>query len=108
MVLCHRDSYAICLKATSKLDLYDNNPIKNKGCVRLAVGYIDCFPLTTIVDPDFHFPIHHSVIWKAQENGTFEVHKMPMGFEDRLRKAIANSGTLGPIKRARILSMISD
>jgi hypothetical protein len=105
VVLCHKDCYAICIKATSKVEVFENNPSKKKGCVWFPANQLPCFPLQTAIDPDNQFAIHHDVIRKAKKDGILEVYQLPDGFESDLRKAISNSATLAPRQRARILSM---
>jgi hypothetical protein len=105
VVLCHKDSFAICIKATSKTALFRNNPAMMKGCVWFPAGQLACFPLDTAIEPDNQFPIPYESIRRAGISGVLEIHQLPVGFESDLRAAINNSATLSPRKRARILEM---
>ena len=105
VVLCHKDSFAICIKATSKTALFKNNPAMMKGCVWFPARQLSCFPLDTAIEPDNQFPIPHQSIRKASADGVLQVHQLPPEFENDLRTAINNSATLSPRKRARILEM---
>jgi hypothetical protein len=108
VVLCHKNSHAICIKATSKTALFDNNPSKRSGCVLFAAGRVPCFPFRTVVEPDNQIPIPHHLIRSAQMRGTLEVSDLPPTFESDLTTAIENSVTLTKRGRLRILTMLSE
>lgn len=105
VILCHKDSFAICIKATSKTAIFRNNPAMMKGCVWFPARRVDCFPLDTAVEPDNQIPIPYESIRKAEYDGVLEVHQLPAAFEIELRAAINNSVTLSPRKRQRIQEM---
>jgi hypothetical protein len=108
VVLCHKNSHAICIKATSKTALFDNNPSKRSGCVSFAAGQVPCFPVRTVVEPDNQIPIPHHLIRSAQMRGTLEVSELPATFRSDLTTAIENSATLTKRERLRILTMLSE
>ncbi len=106
VVLCHRDGYAICLKATSKTTLYENNPGMMASVVYYAPGTCDCFGEPTAIQPDNQFPIPHSSILKAHRAGTLNAQVLPTSFEAAVKLAIQNSVTLNNRERTRILGII--
>jgi hypothetical protein len=106
VVLCHMEGCAICIKTTSKTDLFRNNPAMRKGCVWYSAGQLTCFPLDTVIEPDNQIPIPHDDIRRAQVRGTLEVYALPASFEEDLRSAIDRSATLSPRRRIRLLSML--
>lgn len=106
VVLCHRAGNAICIKATSKVTVYKNNPNMMRGCICYAAGTFGCFPLETVVQPDNQVPIPHSDIAKAHNAGQLEVHPTLPKFEQELRRAIGASATLDERRRERILAML--
>lgn len=103
VVICHRGINAICIKATSKVEVYKNNPVMMKGCVHYQAGVLDCFPLETIVQPDNQIPIPHADILRCSMNGTLEVHPPLPNFEVEFRRAINASDTLDDRRRERLL-----
>ena len=105
VVLCHKDEFAICIKATSKTAVFKNNPDMMKGCVWFSAGQLDCFPHDTAIEPDNQIPVPYEAIRKAHNCGSLEVHELPDRFENDLRAAIDRSATMSPRKRARILGM---
>jgi len=107
VVICHRAGNAICIKATSKVAIYRNNPQRMAGCVHYAGGALKCFPVETVVQPDNQFPIAHTDILKAHTKGVLEVHPPPPNFEQALLKAIRDSATLDERLRERLLMAIN-
>ena len=106
VVLCHKDGYAICLKATSKTTIYENNPGMMASVVYYPLGACDCFGEPTAIQPDNQFPIPHTSILMAHRAGTLNAQALPTNFETALRLAIQNSVTLNNRERQRILSII--
>ena len=108
VVLGHRSRNAICIKATSKVDLYVNNPEMMAGCVFFKAREISCFSLDTAVQPDNQIPIAHRDIIAAHRDGSLEITLLPDSFEERLRKAITDSTTLDDRLRARLLELLDE
>lgn len=106
VILCHRGIHALCIKATSKIGIYKNNPTMMKGCVHYDAGSHDCFPAETVVQPDNQFPIAHADILKADKDGTLEIHAPIANFERELRCAIRDSNTLDQRRRERLLAAL--
>ena len=106
VVLCHHGIYAMCIKATSKTEIYKNNPSMMKGCIYYPAGSFDCFSADTVVQPDNQFPIAHGDILKAFLEGNLEVYPPLRNFEIELRRAIRDSATLDGRRRERLLAAI--
>ncbi len=106
VVIAHQSSHAICIKATSKTLLYENNSDKMQGCIYYPSGTLPCFPENTVIQPDNQIPIAHDLIRKAHADGILRIHQAPASFESDLRSAIAKSVTLTPDKRARLLRIL--
>ena len=94
VVLCHKDSFVVCIKATSKTAIFRNNPSMRKGCVWYSAGQVPCFPLDTVIEPDNQFAIPYEVLRRAERDGILQ------------GAAIRNSATLAPRQRARILAIL--
>lgn len=62
MCLGHQSGHAICVKATSKVTGYLNNPEKMAGAKFYSAGSIACFRQDTVVQLDNGFPIPHTLI----------------------------------------------
>jgi len=111
VVLGHRrdglgEAYAICLKATSQIAVYQNNPGKMRGCVYYAAGQTTCFAVDTVVQPDNQIPIKHSALADAHFDGGLTRGTLPTEFAAQLRTAIANSITMSKAQKARLLELL--
>jgi hypothetical protein len=106
VLICHRGVNAICIKATSKVEIYKNNPNMMKSCIYYAAGEVKCFPLETVVQPDNQFPISHADLGKAFMERTLEIHPPLPNFEHELRRVIRESDTLDDRRRERLLAAI--
>jgi hypothetical protein len=107
VVLAHAHGYAICIKTTTKVSLYKNNPSKMIGCIYFNAGEVPCFPEETIVQPDNQIPIEHSHILDSHIRGQVQVHILPAEFPAKLREAVKKSETLTGRQRKRIEALIS-
>jgi hypothetical protein len=107
VILGHVNNYAICLKATSKVAIYQNNAEKMAGCVFYRSGEISFFDRDTAIQPDDQIPIHHKQLEAAQKAGTLEnLGPLPPDFEAKLRSAIENSTTLDDRRRSRLIDLL--
>ena len=106
VILCRRGAHVMCIKATSKTEIYKNNPDKMKGCVYYPAGSLECFPEDTAVQPDNQFPISDGDLRKAFAEGTLKIYPPPANFEQQLRRAIRDSCTLDDRHRERLVAAI--
>ncbi len=109
--LCHKTlqarHFAICLKATSQLDSYRNNPQRMPGVVFYRAGLIPFFEKDTIVDPDNPFPIPHFDLIKQHLSGGLKIlGALPEDFPEVLAKAVRASVTMSPREQRRILEIL--
>jgi hypothetical protein len=101
--------FAICLKATSKLEAYKNNSPRMGGVVFYNAQEISFFEKDTIIQPDNQFPIPHSNLAKQFADKSLVVlGMMPSGFAESLVRAIEKSITMSPIKKRRLLEMLGE
>jgi hypothetical protein len=112
VVLGHRTSgfeetHAICLKATSQVAGYENNREKMQGCVYYKKGTVECFPVTTVIQPDNQVAISHKVLADAYFDGSLDCMNLPPDFESLLKAAIANSVTMDNRKKKRLLTLLA-
>ena len=106
VVVAHFGDQAICVKATSKTTLYENNPMQMIGCVYYKGGEVPCFPSNTVVQPDNQIPIEHCHIKDSHLRGQVKIHTLPEDFPSRLREAVKNSQTLTRRERKRIEALL--
>ncbi len=107
VVLGHREGHAICLKATSQVDIYLNNKDQMAVCVFYEAGTVKCFERDTAVQPDNQIPISHHQLRAAHTKGELEIMEtLPADFEEKLRKAIGDSVTISGREKKRILQML--
>jgi hypothetical protein len=108
VALGHFNNHAICLKATSKVAIYQNNPEKMAGCVYYGSGETALFERDTAIQPDNQIPIHHDQLENALIAGTLEIMgTLPLDFEAKLRVAIENSTTLDDRRRSRLIALLN-
>ena len=89
VVICHEAEYAICLKATSKVEIYKNSKDLMAGCVYYQAGQLKVFQLNTAVQPDNQVTISHAYLSESHKNGSLDyLGLMPEDFEAKLLKAI--------------------
>jgi hypothetical protein len=100
--------HAICIKATSKVDIYKNNPEMMLGCVYYQAREVSFFGTETVIQPDNPFPILHSHIADCESNGSLQIlGNLPRDFQERLRTAIENSSTLSKQRKRNLLKLIA-
>ena len=84
VVICHEVGFAFCIKTTSNLTFYQNSPGLLSGCVPYKKGEIEFFSEDTVVQPDNQFPISHSDLIEAHNQGALEIlGTMPADFPQR-------------------------
>ena len=106
-MLGHRGSHAVCLKATTQVDVYLKNPEMMVGCVYYEAGELNLFSQATVIQPDNQIPIEHDHIKRCKEDGALEIMgTMPATFSEALLKAIDNSTTMSERKKGRIRQLI--
>jgi hypothetical protein len=99
--------HAICLKATSKVTLYQNNASLMAGVVYYPRAVIDFFELDTAVQPDNLHPIPHSQLIAHLRNGVLEhLGSMPADFKLKLEAAIQASKTMKPERKRSVLARL--
>jgi hypothetical protein len=106
--LMHRDGMAICLKATSKVESYKNNPKKMIGAVFYAAGSLPCFDKDTVIEPDNYIAVLHSTL--AKQHATRELKilgVMPDDFVDVLIKATLASETMTPRQQRALIGILT-
>jgi hypothetical protein len=107
VVVEHRNSHAICIKATHQTAKYENDEKAMAGCVYYKAGEVECFSVNTAIQPDNQFGISHAHIEKHHSAGQVEVHSpLPQDFQAKLQKAVEDSDTLSGRKRDRIRECI--
>jgi hypothetical protein len=106
VVIAHHGAYAICLKATSNTQQYENDKERMAGCVYFPAGELKCFPISTAVEPENQHPISHTQIESEFAAGKVEIHTLPDDFQARLLKAVQDSDALNGVKRARLRLLI--
>lgn len=107
VVVGHRDGYAICLKATSKVKVYLNNKESMAGCVFYEGGELPCFEKDTAIQPDNQIPISHAEIESAHRENCLDIlDQLPRSFEKALIQATRNSVTISNRERKRLLSIL--
>lgn len=95
--LAHQDGAMICIKATSQIEAYRNNPKKMAGVVFYEAGSIFFFEKDTVIQPDNYFAMLHSTLAKQRAAGDLIVlGAMPDGFRDALIEAVVASETMTP------------
>ncbi len=106
VVLGHRQSAAVSLKATSKLERYGLRPETDNGIVYIPAGAIP-FTVPTVIDPSNAFAIPHRDIVLEQEQHRIEIWTAVVdGLVDKLRFAILNNPTLPKQRRLGLLGCL--
>ena len=109
MCICHRAGVAFCVKATSQVQSYLNNPGRMSGAVFIPAGTVDFFPKDTVIQPDNQIPIPHSQIDTQRLTGEFRVEgALPSGFRDDFVRAVKASVTMTPREQKRLLAILED
>jgi hypothetical protein len=104
-----KQALALCVKATSKVEAYLNNPKKMQGAVFYKGGVLPCFPKDTIIQPENLLPIPHLELIRNNAQGKAAVvGVMPPDFMSELLKAVHDSVTMSPKLKKRILSLLGD
>lgn len=106
-VTLDKQALALCVKATSKVEPYRNNPRMMQGAVFYKGGVVPCFPKDTIIQPGNLFPIPHLELIRNNGQGKAAVvGVMPPAFMSELLKAVQDSVTMSPKEKKRILSLL--
>lgn len=98
VIAFHDGSHAVCMKATSKVELYRNNADKMAGAIFIPAREVPCFPLDTVIQPDNLFPVPHLNITSASVAG-----ELPDQYRLKLIHAVERSSSLTEVRRARLL-----
>jgi hypothetical protein len=107
-VICHLGGHAICLKATSEVEIYLNNKERMAGCVFYRGGETSIFEHDTAIQPDNQIPIPHQEIEAANSKSCLDIlGVLPATFEHRLIEAIRNSVTLSHVERKRLSGVLN-
>jgi hypothetical protein len=105
--ICNEPAHAICLKTTSKITLYQNDPALMAGVVFYQKQSTTFFELDTAVQPDNLHPLSHTDISQSIQQRTFEhLGTMPMGFRASLISAINASKTMKPERKRNLLARL--
>ena len=108
VVLCHQGGYAVCLKATSKVEIYINNKEQMGGCVFYKRGETTIFKQDTAIQPDNQIPISHLEIETNHTRNSLDIlGVLPVAFERQLIQAIRNSVTLSDRERKRLFLVLN-
>lgn len=108
VILGHKESFAVCIKATSKVEIYKNNPEKLAGCVYYTAREISLFETDTAIEPDNPFPVPHSYIANCERKGSLEIlGTLPNDFQGKIAKAIEDSSTLSRERKRNFLELVS-
>ena len=99
----HEMDCAVCVKATSNVALYVNNPEKMAGAVLMKSGAYPFFPKDTVIQPDNLFAVKHSRIAPEMVIGL-----LPESFRAELVDAINNSITMAENRRQKLLLELRD
>jgi hypothetical protein len=96
-----------CIKATSRIARFENDPDLLKGVVLYEQRTIPFFTERTVVDPDSKLDIDHSHLKDQSRKNRFRVAgKMPEDFHERLVKAIKDSDQLAPKIKRELLGFV--
>jgi hypothetical protein len=106
VVIAHENGNAICVKATSKVERYKNNPYLMAGCAFFPVGEIPCFPKETALQPDNRFEIPHSLIEREHANGKVTIAATSVDCRERLIASVTKSNQLNRRERQTILEWL--
>jgi len=100
-------AFAICLKATSQIEAYINNPRRMAGVVFYRAGAVPFFEKDTIIQPDNQFPIPHYDLIRQHASGDAKIlGVLPGDFPSNLASAVRASVTITPREQRRILEIL--
>jgi len=104
VIVAHNPEHgaAICMKATSQMDFYRNNPDTQPGVVLYPAGTVPFLPEDTVIQPDNMFAIEYGTI----DNATRVLGALPEDFHGRLVQAVTASITLAEKRRRDILKCL--
>ena len=102
-MLFHEQNAAVCLKATSRLKRYEDEPELMQGCVLVRASESDCFRKDTIVQADNLFPVRHSFL----QEDTCIIGQLPQDFHEKIVAAIKVNIVLEPRRKQRLLQELS-
>jgi hypothetical protein len=101
--------YAFCLKATSKVGAYTNNPGMMAGAVFYPAGTLQFFKKDTVIQPDNQFPIPHlDLIRQHRAEKVRILGSMPDSFPGDLIAAVEASRTMTPREQKRIIECLNN
>ena len=107
VVIGHEKEFAICIKATSQIEVFKNNPSKMVGSVSFKANECECFDKDTLVEPDNQIPIRHDAITKADRDSTLTIlGELPKDFGAKLIEAVENSETMSEMEQKRLLKIL--
>jgi hypothetical protein len=102
--LTHVAGHAICVKATSKIEVYINDPERMAGCILYRAGELSFFTRDTVIEPDNYFAVRHRVL----RDPRCVLGRLPESFHARLVEAIGRSIMLSRRQKAEMLRMIGE
>jgi hypothetical protein len=103
----NRTTLAVCLKATSQVGGYKNNPAKMSGAIFYCAGEVSFFEKDTVIEPENQFPLMHSNLMTQHATGHLEIlGVMPKDFLERLRHAIDASHTMSKNQKRRLVDLL--
>jgi hypothetical protein len=104
----HKNQYLICIKATTKIEIYVNDPERMAGCVFYKAGELSFFEKDTAVEPDNPVPISYSQLIQNHRDGELHIlGEMPSTFHANLLRAVRDSVTLSGVERKRLLALLA-
>ena len=119
VVLGHVEGTAVCIKATSKVDVYLNNKEMRAGCVYYEAGETEYFIKDTAIQPDkptissrSHMNISATGTTSRSSDPATVIEYLrtcgilPRGFGEALKSAMNNSITMDERKKKRISELI--
>src|SRR5690348_11393196 len=107
VILGHQAGHVICIKATTKVDVYKNSPEKMAGCVFYKANEVKFFETETAIQPDNPFPIPHAhIIACASASNPQILGNLPSDFCDKLKLAIEISCTLSKERKYNLIELI--
>jgi hypothetical protein len=103
-VIGHEGTTLLCLKVTSRVTLYQNDPELMAGCVYYRGREVPCFTTDTAIQPDNPFLIAYRDVQRAEQ----VLGLLPNDFHGRLVRAIRACIRLTPRQRRKLLERIDE
>jgi hypothetical protein len=112
VVICHEElngmGIAICLKATSQTEIYENNKEMMAGVVYYKANELAFFNSNTAIQPDNPHPIPHAQLAACLQKGILDIlGNMPEDFSIRLANAINASVTISSERKQNFLKRLN-